>query len=69
VIRKLKEEDPDVNVVVASGYIEPELKSRMFQAGVRAVVHKPYAVNDLIEILHTLIERSRMIWKDKTENG
>jgi PAS domain S-box-containing protein len=60
VIRRLKEKDPAVNVVVASGYIEPELKSKMFEAGVKAVVHKPYAVPNLIETLQDVIAKSRM---------
>jgi PAS domain S-box-containing protein len=59
VIRKLKEKDPDVRVVVASGYIEPELKSKMFEAGVKAVVHKPYAIANIIKTLQDVIERSR----------
>ncbi len=38
---KLKATNPAVNIVVAS--------SRMFQAGVKAVIDKPYAVGDIIE--------------------
>lgn len=60
VIRRLKEKDPDVNVVVASGYIEPELKAKMFEAGVKAVVHKPYAVSNIIETLQDVIAKSRI---------
>jgi two-component system, cell cycle sensor histidine kinase and response regulator CckA len=59
VIRRLKEKDPAVNVVVASGYIEPELKSKMFEAGVKAVVHKPYAVATIVETLQDVIEKSQ----------
>ena len=38
---KLKATNPAVNIVVAS--------ARMFQAGVKAVIDKPYAVGDIIE--------------------
>jgi len=49
--------------------IEPELKWKMLQAGVKAVVHKRYAVDHLVEIMHTLIECRGMAVKDKTEGG
>jgi hypothetical protein len=41
----------------------------MFQAGVKAVVHKPYAVDGPREILQALTKTARMISKDKTEAG
>ena len=69
VIRRLKEIDPGVSVVVASGYIEPELKSKMFEAGVKAVVHKPYAVANIIETLQDVIAKSRMPSADNEQGS
>ena len=56
VILKMKEENPEVKVVVASGYIEPELKSEMYRAGVKDFVYKPYTLDHVVETLQTLIE-------------
>jgi two-component system, cell cycle sensor histidine kinase and response regulator CckA len=56
VILKMKEENPGVKVVVASGYIEPELKSEMYRAGVKDFVYKPYTIDHVVETLQTLIE-------------
>jgi PAS domain S-box-containing protein len=56
VIRKLKEEKPDLSIVVTSGYIEPELKTKMFQAGVKAVVYKPYAITAIVETLQSVLQ-------------
>jgi len=52
----MKEENPEVKVVVASGYIEPELKYEMYRAGVKDFVYKPYTLDHVVETLQTLIE-------------
>jgi len=57
VIRKMKEEDPNINLVVASGYIEPELKSEMYQAGVNDFIYKPYVLHQVIEKLQAAIQK------------
>ncbi len=56
IIPKLKEQNPAVNIVIASGYLEPELKAELFRTGVRDCINKPYFVNDVLEKLVTVIE-------------
>jgi PAS domain S-box-containing protein len=51
---KMKEENPDVNVIVASGYIEPEFRSKMYEAGVKAFISKPYMPDDIVQMLSDL---------------
>jgi PAS domain S-box-containing protein len=51
VILKMKEENPNVKVIVASGYIEPDFKSKMQRAGVQDFIEKPYNPNDVIRML------------------
>jgi two-component system, cell cycle sensor histidine kinase and response regulator CckA len=55
VILKMKEEDPDVNVVVSSGYIDPEFRSRMHQAGVKDFIDKPYTPAAVVETLEVVL--------------
>ena len=52
VILKLKEQNPNVKLIVTSGYIEPELKSRMQCAGVEGFIEKPYSPDDVIQTLY-----------------
>ena len=40
VFNYLKQENPDVCIVVASGYMEPDLKNRMHDAGVEHFIDK-----------------------------
>ena len=57
VLRKIKNENPDVEVIIASGYLEPELKSEIDQAGVKYFVPKPYRPDEVVQALQSLVER------------
>jgi PAS domain S-box-containing protein len=62
VILKMKQENPNVKVIVISGYIEPAFKSKMSAAGVRAFVEKPYIHEELLQLLHdTIVEKTSTI--------
>jgi len=58
VILKMKEENPYVNVVVSSGYIDPQFRIKMQQAGVKDFIDKPYTPKAVVEILESTLERS-----------
>ena len=51
VFNSLKGENPDVRIVVASGHLEPEVKSKMYEAGVEHFIEKPYRLDQLVETL------------------
>ena len=57
VLLKIKNENPDVKIVIASGYLEPELKAEIEQAGVNYFLHKPYMLDDMVKTLQSLIEK------------
>ena len=56
VLLKMKKENPDVKVVIASGYLEPELSSEIDQAGVKYFLHKPYKFDEVLKTFQSLIE-------------
>jgi two-component system, cell cycle sensor histidine kinase and response regulator CckA len=56
VFNHLKQENPDVRVIVASGYMEPDVKSRMHDAGVEHFIEKPYRLDQLVETLYGVME-------------
>jgi two-component system cell cycle sensor histidine kinase/response regulator CckA len=56
VLRKMKQEKPDVKIVIASGYLEPELKSEIDRAGVKNFLQKPYLPNEVIKIFQSVID-------------
>jgi len=57
VLRRIKNENPDVKVVIASGYLEPKLKSEIDRAGVKYFLSKPYRPDEVIRTLQSLIKK------------
>ncbi len=54
---ELKKVNPLVRVVLMSGYIDPELKSEIFKAGVHDFVQKPYDSNEVLKKVRESIDR------------
>jgi two-component system, cell cycle sensor histidine kinase and response regulator CckA len=52
VFNYLKQQNPDLCIVVASGYMEPDVKSRMHDAGVEHFIEKPYRLDQLVQTLY-----------------
>lgn len=47
--RAMREVNPQVRVIVASGYLEPKVRDEMLAAGVDDFVQKPYSATEIIE--------------------
>jgi signal transduction histidine kinase/ActR/RegA family two-component response regulator len=58
VLLKIKQEKPDEKVVIASGYLEPELRSEIDRAGVKDFLLKPYMLDEVLKTFQRLIERA-----------
>ena len=54
---KMKENRPDVRAIVASGYLEPAIRSEMLKAGVIDTIQKPYDFNDLLAKIRSVISQ------------
>jgi DNA-binding NarL/FixJ family response regulator len=57
----MKEQNPQVSIVVSSGYIDPSSKAKMYKAGIRNFVDKPYTPDAIIEILDAVIQQNRSL--------
>ena len=51
----MKEIKPSVRTIVASGYLEPSLRTEILRAGVIDTVQKPYDFRELIERIRSII--------------
>ena len=56
VLLKLKSLDPDIDIIVASGYLEPGLKSEIDRAGV-TFLHKPYRPDAVVKTLQSVLAK------------
>lgn len=52
---KMKETRPSVRAIVASGYLEPAMRSEMLKAGVLDTIQKPYDFNELLLKIRSVI--------------
>ncbi|HYT57409.1 MAG TPA: PAS domain S-box protein [Verrucomicrobiae bacterium] len=59
VILRMKEENPQVSVVVSSGYIDPEFRIKLHQAGVKDFIDKPYAPDAVVETIESVLEKAQ----------
>ncbi|MBA3961394.1 MAG: response regulator [Chthoniobacterales bacterium] len=55
VFLKMKEIKPNVRTIVASGYLEPNLRSELLRAGVIDTVQKPYDFREMLEKIRAVI--------------
>ncbi len=55
-LKSLQSINPDVKVVVASGFFEPKVKSDLVRRGVRALVSKPYGLAEVLSVVRKVID-------------
>jgi two-component system, cell cycle sensor histidine kinase and response regulator CckA len=55
VFMKMKESKPGVRAIVASGYLEPSLRSEILRAGVIDTIQKPYDFHEMLEKIRSVI--------------
>ena len=55
--KKLKEIDPSVNVILASGYFEPNVKSELLKAGAKGFLQKPYLPDEILRTLRKVLDK------------
>src|SRR5204863_2275000 len=52
---KMKESRPGVRAIIASGYLEPAIRSEMLKAGVIDTIQKPYDFNMLLDKIRSAL--------------
>lgn len=55
--KKLMEFDPDVKVIFASGYFEPDVKSELLKDGAKGFIQKPYEPSDVLRIIRNVLDQ------------
>ena len=56
VFLRLKQSNPGIKVVLASGFLEPALKVEMLKAGVKEVIQKPYQPNEFLRSVRKALD-------------
>jgi nitrogen-specific signal transduction histidine kinase/CheY-like chemotaxis protein len=55
--KKLKEINPSVKVVFASGYFDPDVKSELLKDGANGFIQKPYEPDDVLRIIRKVLDQ------------
>jgi two-component system cell cycle sensor histidine kinase/response regulator CckA len=55
--KNVKEMNPKVKAIFASGYLEPHLKSELLKAGVKDFIQKPYVPNEILRKVRETLDR------------
>ena len=55
VFLRMKEIKPSVRAIVASGYLEPNVRTEILRAGVIDTVQKPYDFREMIEKIRLIV--------------
>ncbi len=58
VFRRIKELKSDIVVIGVTGYLDPEVKSRLLQEGVREFLHKPCSPDEILAKLQSCLART-----------
>jgi len=53
---KIRQLNPRAKVILASGYLSPELKSKLFVAGAKAFIPKPFQTNEVLRRLREILD-------------
>ncbi|MEK6572163.1 MAG: ATP-binding protein, partial [Bacteroidota bacterium] len=56
VYRELKNLNSTVRMILASGYVEPEMKSQILRAGVRDFIQKPYGPTEVLQTIRSVLD-------------
>ena len=56
VLTWIKEVDPAVKFILATGYIEPDERSAILQNGASEVILKPYKVSDILKKVREVLD-------------
>ena len=53
---KMKEINPAVKFILASGYLDPHLKSEILKSGAKDFIQKPYVVAEILRRIREVID-------------
>lgn len=56
---EMKQIDPNVKTLMASGFVSPSLKAEMLRAGAKDFVQKPYVMEEVIRKINELVGPAR----------
>jgi two-component system cell cycle sensor histidine kinase/response regulator CckA len=60
VFKSIKEIAPNVRVIFASGFFEPEVKSELLKDGAMGFIQKPCSMDEILRILREVLDKKAL---------
>jgi len=61
VVRRIKSIEPRAVVLVASGFVDPGVRARLTDLGVRHIIQKPYSPAEVLEVIRAAMDAGKPI--------
>lgn len=58
VAKRIKSLDPRANVILASGFIDPEIKANLRKEGIVDFIQKPYSPDEVHRVIRKMLEKN-----------
>jgi DNA-binding NarL/FixJ family response regulator len=55
-IRKMRELNPDIRIIVTTGYLDPKARERASKANIQRLVDKPYEIEEILNSVREVID-------------
>ena len=56
VYKRMKNINPTVKFILASGFIEAETRSDMLEAGINIILQKPYGTEQMLQLVRSILD-------------
>ena len=56
---KMKEINPEISVILASGYFSPHVKSELLKSGAKDFIQKPYNPPEILAMIHRILDEQK----------
>jgi len=59
VLKKIRQINPEVKVMLSSGFIDPDIKLELFEAGAKGFIQKPYSPDEILRKLREVLDKKK----------
>ncbi|MBE3143463.1 MAG: response regulator, partial [Planctomycetes bacterium] len=56
VCQRIKKINPKENIILATGFLDPEMKSEFLKAGIQNYLFKPYDLKQMLKVVREVID-------------
>jgi two-component system, cell cycle sensor histidine kinase and response regulator CckA len=54
--KRIRQLNPNVRIIVATGYLDPEMRSELLKAGVQKFIYKPYNPKEVLKVVREVLD-------------